>query len=135
MKEIPPSLEGLPLQEEICLYRELLDCFEEEWQALVKSQEDTILALAAQKERILEKIAALNPGQGISDPGGQESELLYRLKHQAATAQARNHRLIAAALETIQDFFGDLQCGPPGTYHSAGKVETTPGGSFFHRQA
>jgi predicted phage tail protein len=135
MKEIPPTLEGLPLQEEICLYRELLECFEEEWQALLNSQEEAILALATQKEQILGKIAAADPGRGISDPRGQESKLLDRLKHQAATAQARNHRLITAALETIQDFLGHLQSAPPGTYHSAGKVETTPGSSFFHRQA
>lgn len=135
MKETPPALERQLLQEEICLYRELLACFEEEWQALLNSQEETILTLATKKEQILKKIVTADPGKGISDPKGQETKLLDRLKHQAATAQARNHRLITAALETIQDFLGQLQLAPPGTYHSAGKVETTPGSSFFHRQA
>jgi hypothetical protein len=40
-----------------------------------------------------------------------------------------------AALETIQDFLRYLQSAPPGIYHAAGKVEATPGNSFFHRQA
>jgi hypothetical protein len=73
--------------------------------------------------------------QKAPDPGAPEHELLSRLKRQAATTQARNHRLIAAALETIQDFLGFLQSAPPGIYQSAGKVENTPGNSFFHRQA
>jgi flagellar biosynthesis/type III secretory pathway chaperone len=116
------------------LYEALLECLEQEWQALVNSQEDAILALAAWKEQILGEILRVRD-QKIPNPGGQEPELLRRLKGQAANAQARNHRLIVTALETIQDFLGFLQSPPPGIYHSAGKVETTPGNSFFHRQA
>lgn len=135
MQEILSIQEKMAPQPEILLYEELLECLEEEWQALINSQEDAILVLAAQKEHILGKILALTSGREISDPEGQEDELLSRVKRQAAAAQARNHRLIAAALETIQDFLGHLQSSPPGIYHSAGKVETVPGSPLFHRQA
>jgi flagellar biosynthesis/type III secretory pathway chaperone len=134
MKDLSPDLERPSLQQEISLYEELLECLEQEWQALVNAQEDAILALAAQKEQILGKILRLK-GQNLPNPRGQDQKLLNRLKHRVATTQARNHRLIAVALETIQDFFGQLQSAPPGIYHSAGKVESTPGNSFFHRQA
>ncbi len=134
MKEKPPSPEKPARQPEISLYEELLECLEQEWQALIKSQEDAILALAARKEQILGEILRVKD-QKTPDPEGAEEELLNRLKRQAATAQARNHRLIATALETIQEFLGYLQSPPPGIYHSAGKVETAPGNSFFHRQA
>jgi hypothetical protein len=134
MKEIPPSPQRLELPPEINLYEELLDCLGKEWQALVNTQEDAILALAAQKEQILGKILAVRRRETAS-PGAQENELLSRLKLQVAASQARNHRLIAAALETIQDFITHLQAAPPGIYHSAGQVETTPGSSFFHRRA
>ena len=134
MKEtLPPPEKPAPPQE-LSLYRELLECLEKEWQALINSQEEAIWALAAQKEHILEKIIALNRGRNLADPGG-EPEPLCRLKQQVAETQARNHRLITTALETIQDFLGFLQSAPPGIYHSAGEVETTPGSSFFHRQA
>jgi flagellar biosynthesis/type III secretory pathway chaperone len=134
MKKIPPPPEKLALQPEITLYEELLECLEQEWQALISSQEDDILALAARKEQILGEILRVR-GQNMQSHGEQEHELLSHLKQQAATTQARNHRLILAALETIQDFLGCLQSAPPGIYRAAGKVETTPGNSFFHRQA
>jgi flagellar biosynthesis/type III secretory pathway chaperone len=134
MKEKPPSPASPARQPEISLYEELLECLEQEWQALINSQEDAILALAARKEQILGEILRVRD-QKTPNPEGQEHEFLNRLKRQAATAQARNHRLIATALETVQDFLGYLQSAPPGIYHSAGKVETTPGNSFFHRQA
>jgi flagellar biosynthesis/type III secretory pathway chaperone len=92
------------------------------------------LALAAQKEHLLEKLIMVNRGRDIVD-AEQDADDLRRLKRQAAQAQARNHRLITTTLETIQDFLSCLQSAPPGTYHSAGKVETAPGSSFFHRQA
>jgi hypothetical protein len=135
MQEILSIQEKMAPQPEIPLYEELLECLEGEWQALINSQEDAILVLAAQKEHILEKILALTSGRAISNPERQEDYVLSQLKRQAAAAQARNHRLIAAALETIQDFLGYLQSSPPGIYHSAGKVETVPGSPLFHRQA
>jgi flagellar biosynthesis/type III secretory pathway chaperone len=134
MTEKPPSLKRPACQPEISLYEELLECLDQEWQALVNSQEEAILALAVRKEQILGEILRVRD-QKTPDPGGPEHEFLVRLKRQAATAQARNHRLIEAALETIQDFLGYLKSAPPGIYQSAGKVENIPGNSFFHRQA
>ncbi len=134
MKDKPPPPKRPARPPEISLYEELIECLEQEWQALIKSQEDAILALASRKEQILGEILRVRDQQKPT-PEGPDQKILGRLKRQAAAIQARNHRLIATALETIQDFLGYLQSAPPGIYHSAGKVETTPGNSFFHRQA
>ncbi len=134
MHKPPPPPEKMAFPPEIQLYQELLDCLENEWQALVNSQEDAILACAAQKEQILTAIA-YNSTRERTNPEEQEHGLFIRLRNQVAAAQARNHRLIAAALETIQDFLGYLQSASPGIYHAAGQVENAPGSSFFHRQA
>lgn len=135
MQEISSSPGGLTPPELIQLYQKLFDCLEKEWQALITSQEDAILTLAAEKEHILEEIARGNSGLTASPPSGPEAEELQRLHHQVADAQSRNQRLIVAALETVQDFLRYLQVAPPGIYQAAGKVEANPGNSFFHRQA
>jgi flagellar biosynthesis/type III secretory pathway chaperone len=135
MQEISSSPGGLIPQELIQQYQKLFECLEKEWQALITSQEDAILTLAAEKEHILEKIAGGYPGLTLSPPSGPEAEQLQRLRLQVADAQSRNQRLIGAALETVQDFLRYLQSAPPGIYQAAGKVEATPGNSFFHRQA
>lgn len=135
MREIPPTPAALTLQQETCLYRQLLECLEEEWQALISSQEEAILTLAGRKEEILERLALATPGERKEAPDSPEDPDLYLLKRQTAAAQARNHRLIVAALEAIQDFLTHLHLAPPGTYQSAGKVEKTQANSFFHRQA
>ena len=135
MQEISSSPGGLTPQELIQQYRKLCECLEQEWQALITSQEDAILTLAAEKEHILEKIAGGNSGLTASPPSGPEAEELQRLQLQVADAQSRNQRLIVTALETVQDFLSYLQSAPPGIYQAAGKVEATPGNSFFHRQA
>ncbi len=131
MKKIPPRENPAP-RPEIVLYEALLECLEQEWQALVATREDAILALAAEKEQLLQKLITLNRGLNTAKP---EAGPLRRLKGQIARAQARNHRLITTALETIQDFLGLLQQAPAGIYHAAGKVEAGAGNSFFHRQA
>jgi flagellar biosynthesis/type III secretory pathway chaperone len=133
MRDTLPPPENLAPPPELSLYSELLECLEEEWHALVNSREDAILALAAQKEHLLKKLICLNRDEGKSTR--DDGEPLRRLKCQVAFAQARNHQLITTTLETIQDFLGCLQSAPPGTYHAAGKVESSPGSSFFHRQA
>jgi flagellar biosynthesis/type III secretory pathway chaperone len=56
MTEKPPSPKKPARQPEISLYEDLLECLEQEWQALVNSQEDAILTLAARKEQILGEI-------------------------------------------------------------------------------
>ena len=135
MQEISSSPGGLTPQELIQQYQKLFECLEKEWEALITSQENAILTLAAEKEHILEKIAEGSPGLTVSPPSGPEAEELQRLQLQVADAQSRNHRLIVTALETVQDFISYLQSAPPGIYQAAGKVEATPGNSFFHRQA
>jgi len=123
------------LEQEIRLYQRLLNCLEEEWRALISSQEDAILAMAASKEEILKALSQFHPVGSEPDLGGGANKLLHQLKAQVAAAQVRNHRLIAAALEVIQDFLGQLNSAPPNVYQCAGKVETVPGTSSFHRRA
>jgi flagellar biosynthesis/type III secretory pathway chaperone len=135
MQDILSSPEKVALQQEICLYKELLQCLKVEWQALINSQEDAILALAAQKEHILAKIISAATSQDFSEVSEPDLEILKSLKHEAAQAQARNHRLITTALETIQDFLSVLQSPPPGIYHFTGKVNANSENSLFHRQA
>jgi len=135
MSQIPPTPAALTLQQETCLYRQLLECLEEEWQALVSSQEEAILALAGRKEELLERLVLASPGERTEGPNSPEDPALHLLKRQAAAAQARNHRLIVAALEAIQDFLTYLHLAPRGTYQSAGKVEKSQSSSFLHRQA
>ncbi|MGQ9688123.1 MAG: hypothetical protein ACUVXF_04955 [Desulfobaccales bacterium] len=108
---------------------------EKEWQALVNSQEEAILALASRKEQILKDIIFLASSRQPSECLESEKQFLHRLKHEVATAQTRNHRLITTALETIQDFLAILNPPPPGIYQPCGKVEASPGNSLFHRQA
>ncbi len=135
MQDIPSSPGEFNHQQEISLYKELLDCLEREWQALINSREDAILALAAQKEHCLEKIINATADRDLTEVTEADQEILKRLKHEAAQAQARNHRLITAALETIQDFLAVLQSPPPGIYHFTGKVGANLANSLFHRQA
>jgi flagellar biosynthesis/type III secretory pathway chaperone len=135
MQDIQVSPEKVTLQQEMSLYRGLLECLEMEWQALINAQEDAILALAAQKEHILGKIINATASQEFPDFTQQDQKALNRLKHEAAVAQARNHRLITSALETVQDFLAVLQSPPLGIYHLTGKVETSSENSLFHRQA
>ena len=71
MQEISSSPGGLIPQELIQQYQKLFECLENEWQALITSQEDAILTLAAEKEHILEKIAGGYPGLTLETPGGR----------------------------------------------------------------
>lgn len=135
MQDIPSSPGKPDLQQQISLFKELLDCLEREWQALISSQEDAILALAAQKEQTLEKIINATAGLNPTEVTKGDQEILKRLKRETAQAQARNHRLITATLETIQDFLAVLQSPPPGVYQVTGKVEAKLANSLFHRQA
>lgn len=135
MPDFHVSPEKVTPHQEMRLYRELLDCLEMEWQALINAREDAILALAAQKEHILAQIIKATANQEFAVITPQDQKALNLLKHAAAGAQARNHRLITTALETIQDFLAVLQSPRPGIYHFNGKVETSSDNSLFHRQA
>lgn len=130
------SRPSLPVPEsrksrEISLYRQLLHCLEEEWEALRQSREEAILTLAARKEEILTQLVKVGPSQ----PGESPDEVLAALQRQTLAAQNRNRRIIIAAMEVIQDFLSRLQPETPGTYLAAGKVGSTSGASYFRRRA
>jgi flagellar biosynthesis/type III secretory pathway chaperone len=86
MQDIPSSPVKSDLQQEISLFKELLDCLEREWQALISSQEDAILALAAQKEHTLEKIIDAAAGRDLAEVTEADQEILKRLRREAAQA-------------------------------------------------
>jgi flagellar biosynthesis/type III secretory pathway chaperone len=113
------------------LYHQLLQCLEEEWQALKASREDELLTLALRKEEILRQLLDLT---SLPENLPPEAEVSL-LKRRVAVAQERNRRLILAALEVIQEYLGRLRPEPPGTYLPAGKVAGASGASFFRRQA
>ncbi len=135
MQDDRPFLEKASPPREITLFEELLECLEKEWQALITSQEDAILSLAAQKEQILEKIMAAVSSREGPDYPESDRDLLNRLKDKVGAAQARNHRLIATALETIQEFLATLKSPTPGIYQATGKVGTAQEIPLFQRQA
>ena len=125
--------------QEISLYRELLECLEQEAQALAAVQEETILSLAASKEEILERLLSIkkaraeHPAPAANAPA-QEKEL-GRLQRQVASLNLRNREIITASLEVIQDFIGQFFPPGPGLYLPEGRVEPGSGRTLFHRQA
>lgn len=119
---------------EIQLYQQLLDCLEEEWQALVHAKEETILSLASRKEEILQNLSRLRLAPRSSNDEGKTPDIL-ELRRRIANQQSQNLRLINAALEVIQDFLIQLNASSPGLYQGGGKMENSLGNSFFHRHA
>lgn len=134
----PPAPSPLILQE-ISLYQELLECLEQEAQALAAAQEETILSLAASKEEILERLLKVKKARAeLPAPGADEAALqkdLARLQRQVATRNLRNREIITASLEVIQDFIGQFLPPGPGLYRQEGRVEAGSGRTLFHRQA
>jgi flagellar biosynthesis/type III secretory pathway chaperone len=133
--ETPP--EAL-LQQEISLYRELLECLEQEAQALASAREETILSLAASKEEILERLLGIKKAGEENPPAaGTEADLndLARLQRQVASRNLRNREIIAASLEVIQEFINQFLPPGPGLYRQQGQVEAGSGRTLFHRQA
>lgn len=134
---LPPSQEERR-QLEISLYRELLDCLEQEAQALAKTQEETILTLANNKEAILRKLLQLKADQPeeLQPPAeAAGAEELSQLKLRVASANDRNRRIIAASLEVIQEFLGQFQPPGPGIYRAEGQMQPGSGMTLFHRRA
>ena len=121
--------------EEIQLYKELLKILQEESQALAQADEGAMLKLAAAKEELLNRLTALTPAE---DRPGNDSEAhraaSTRLKQQIAAANQRNHELIAASLEVIQDFLAQFTPPGPGSYRPAGQAAASPGEALFSRQ-
>ena len=127
-----------PLQQEISLYQELLECLEQEAQALATAQEETILSLASSKEEILARLLGAkkareeNPTLSEMEPGLPD---LARLQRRVAALNLRNREIIAASLEVIQEFINQFLPPGPGLYRQEGQVEVGSGRTLFHRQA
>lgn len=136
-----PETHPLPetlLQQEISLYQELLECLEQEAQALATAQEETILSLAASKEEILGRLLGVkktreeNPSGAENNAGLQD---LARLQRQVASRNLRNREIISASLEVIQEFIYQFHPPGPGLYRQEGQVDPGTGRTLFHRQA
>jgi flagellar biosynthesis/type III secretory pathway chaperone len=125
--------------QEITLYQELLDCLEQEAQALAAAQEETILSLAASKEEILARLLQVKKARTeLPEPTANEMPLqddLARLQRQVASRNLRNREIISASLEVIQDYLSQFLPPGPGLYRQEGRVDPGSGRTLFHRQA
>lgn len=137
---INPESSLLPeplLQQEISLYRELLECLDQEARALASAQEETILSLATAKEEILQRLLDAQKAREERSAEGGAADLaeLARLQRQVAAGNARNREIIAASLEVIQEYLNQFIPPGPGLYRIEGRVEKGSGRTLFHRQA
>jgi flagellar biosynthesis/type III secretory pathway chaperone len=136
-RENPLPREPL-INQEISLYQELLDCLEQEARALGKAQEEMILSLAAAKEKIVERLLGIRQARESQRRVREDSTAvkeLARLRRQVAARNARNHAIISASLEVIQEFLAQFYPPGPGLYQPGGQVEQAAGRPLFHRQA
>jgi flagellar biosynthesis/type III secretory pathway chaperone len=125
------------IQEEMCLYQELLDCLEEESRALMTAQEEAILAATAKKEALLERLLEVkriyeNSPQATA--AGQGGELLAHLRRQVVAANAWNRDIMVTSLEVVQEFLAQFQPPGPGLYEPAGPVKSGQANALFQRQ-
>lgn len=126
------------LQQEICLYEELLVCLEGETQALGRAHEETILAVASRKEVLLARLLQVKRAQPSgSEPPASAGDLARRenLQRQVAAANARNRDLAVASLEVVQEFLAQFQHPDPGLYQPVGQAKSIPEAALFQRQA
>ena len=125
------------LQQEICLYQELLECLEQEAQALGATQEETILGLAIFKEEILEQLLEVKKAREEKSTGTESVaglEDLALLQRQVAARNLRNREIITASLEVIQEYICQFLPPGPGLYQHEGQMEGGSGRTLFHRQ-
>jgi|UniRef100_A0A7C3WIL7 flagellar biosynthesis/type III secretory pathway chaperone len=106
------------VQQELTLYEELIDCLEEEAQALVNARAEAILAVAARKELLVDRLLELKRLQE-KVPRPAPPEKLANLQRRVAAANARNRQIAAASLEVVQEFLARFQPPDPGLYHPA----------------
>ncbi|MBW1992473.1 MAG: flagellar export chaperone FlgN [Deltaproteobacteria bacterium] len=119
------------------LYQELLNCLEEEAQALVSVREEAILAAAARKEALLKRLLELKQNYENTPEArghGPQEDRLAQLRRRVAAANDRNRQLAVAALEVVHDFLAQLQPPDPGIYEPAG-ARAAPASPLFQRQA
>jgi len=126
------------LQQEISLYQELLECLDQEAQALGTAQDETILGLAAFKEEILRQLLEVKKAreeQSFEAENNAGLENLAHLQRQVAVRNLRNREIIAASLEVIQEYISQFLPPGPGLYRQEGQMEAGCGRTLFHRQA
>ena len=126
------------LQQEISLYQELLECLDQEAQALGTAQDETILGLAAFKEEILRQLLEVKKAreeQSFEAENNAGLENLAHLQRQVAVRNLRNREIIAASLEVIQEYISQFLPPGPGLYRQDGQMEAGCGRTLFHRQA
>lgn len=124
--------------QEIFLYQELLECLDKERRALMETQEEAILAVAAAKETLTERLLKLKEDQEsppYPDIAAEDKDRLTNLQREVETANINNRRIIAASLEVIRDFLAQFQPPGPGTYRPEGQVHPALEGAIFHRRA
>lgn len=125
-------------QMEMNLYQELLDCLEDESQALMSAQEEAILAAAVRKEALLDRLLQVKrrradgPEAALPD---EEKTRLATLQRRIAAINAENREIAAASLEIIREFLAQFQPPGPGLYQSAAQVTSGRDGALFQRQA
>ena len=126
------------LQQEISLYQELLECLDQEAQALGTAQDETILGLAAFKEEILRQLLEVKKAreeQSLEAENNAGLENLAHLQRQVAVRNLRNREIIAASLEVIQEYISQFLPPGPGLYRQEGQMDAGCGRTLFHRQA
>ena len=135
--ELPAESQSLgkPVHPQILLYQELLECLEQERQALTRADEEAILSQASLKILILERLQGLDEAGHPVSLNLQEATTLQHLRRQAAAAHHRNHVLITASLEVVQEFLGQLLPQGTGTYGPPGPGGGFSGQALFHRRA
>jgi flagellar biosynthesis/type III secretory pathway chaperone len=129
---------GTLRQQEMQLYEELLDCLEEEVQALMSAREEAILAAAARKEALLDRLLEIKRSLDEGPPANAAPRTGRRLAHlqrRVAAANARNREIVVNTLEMIQEFLAQFQPPGPGLYRPGGETKPVPESALFKRQA
>jgi flagellar biosynthesis/type III secretory pathway chaperone len=126
------------IQQEISLYEELLDCLEAETHALGSADEGDILATAARKENLLERLLQVRRARaGGSEPPASPGELARReeLQRQVTVNNARNREVAVVSLEVVQEFLALIQHPDPGFYQPGGQAPPITEAALFQRRA
>ena len=122
------------MHREMLLYQQLLECLEQERQALAAADEETIISLATLKGNLLEQLQHLVQGRPKGPAAPEDEVLLAHLRRRVAAAHRRNHALIGASLEVIQDFLRQLQPREAGTYGPPVPARGSSNPPLFQRQ-
>ncbi len=119
------------------LYQELLDCLEEESQALISARQEAILAVAEKKEELLDRLLWIKQDREkeAQVAAGLPRQRLVSLQSRVAAANARNREIAATSLKLVQEFLALFLPPDPGLYRPAGQAKPLQEGVFFQRRA